>query len=436
MNIKNIFHITAAAFITGCATVKTPETSALFEKRVDPESGVVAYKLRTGIISENQQSAYFTFDSMTADGRFLLVMTSNNEFTNPKVSNGMALVDFKQDKIFDLKIRRTIPWLDVNTAQLWYIRKGPDGSYKGSAICRRDLRIDPLKDIVETPIPEEIFAKGKEVKYLSTHITLTKNRRKAFIAFNIDDIYEQGMVDFDTGKFESWGTCPFYANHDQLNPADDTLAMVAWEDCWITQDALDFQKKTGWYPRIWLCRPDGTRTLQPSRIINNATHERWAADGKGFYFCAPGPEGGSGVIYQDLKTGNQECVCPKKCLHASMTADLKYVAFDCGRKSQKFYRGRPYEIGFWNRATRRGVLVQSPGEALTTPDKPSKLHPDGHPTFVCGDRYIVWTILNSDGHMDLALAPVKPLIERTSNPKKDDKAVFTAELKGRKEVWP
>ena len=100
MNIKNMFHITAAAFITGCATVKTPETSALFEKRVDPESGVVAYKLRTGIISENQQSAYFTFDSMTADGRFLLVMTSNNEFTNPKVSNGMALVDFKQDKIF------------------------------------------------------------------------------------------------------------------------------------------------------------------------------------------------------------------------------------------------------------------------------------------------------------------------------------------------
>ena len=426
-----------ALSLAGCRTMKTPETSALFEPRVDPETGVLAYRLKPGIIADNQQSAYFTFDSMTADGRFLVFMTSRNEFRNDDVAAGMAMVDFLRDEVIDLKMHRTIPWLDVNTAQLWYVRKGPDGSYKGGAICRRDLRTDPLADIVECPIPPEVFAKGKTLKDFSTHITLTRNRRKAFVAMHIDDTFEQGMVNFDTGRWESWGTTEFYANHDQLNPADDTLAMIAWEDCWITEDAIAFQKKTGWYPRIWLCRPDGTRTLQPSKIINNATHERWAADGKGFYFCAPGPERGSGVIYQDLATGRQECVCPRKSLHASMTADLKYVAFDCGRKYPRFYRGRPYEVGFWNREARRGILVQSPGEALTTEDRQSSLHPDGHPTFVGNDRYIVWTILNSDGHMDLALAPVAPLVERTANPKAGDKAVFTASLrKGIKEVAP
>ena len=51
---------------------------------------------------------------------------------------------------------------------------------------------------------------------------------------------------------------------------------------------------------------------------------------------------------------------------------------------------------------------------MCTKNAESNLHPDPHPQFVCGDRYVVCTINNADGHMDLAVTPVPQLIEMTS----------------------
>jgi hypothetical protein len=50
--------------------MKTPETSKHFRKYTDLVSGAVSYILETRI-AENQQSFYFTHNSMTDDGRFL-----------------------------------------------------------------------------------------------------------------------------------------------------------------------------------------------------------------------------------------------------------------------------------------------------------------------------------------------------------------------------
>ena len=293
-----------------------------------------------------------------------------------------------------------------------------------------------MKDVVECEIPPEIFVGVTNEHYLTTHITLTRDRRKAFVALHMDDRFEQGTIDFGTGRWEKWGETPFYANHDQLCPADDNLALVAWEECWKTPDARAFMRTRGWYPRLWLLRRDGTRELVPSRIINNATHERWTQDGKGFYFCAPGSVGGSGVIYHDLATGSQECVCPRRCMHATMTRDGKYVVYDNYETSPKYFRGRAFEIGFWDRFARRGIFVQPMGEALATAEKPSILHPDGHPTFVGHDRYIVWTVTHADGHMDLALAPVGQLAARTAKENSADAALFTGELSSGVEALP
>ena len=60
--------------------IKTPETSKLFEKRVDSISGVVSYALKYGAPDDNRQSLYFVTKSMTEDGRFLVFMyTEGNE---------------------------------------------------------------------------------------------------------------------------------------------------------------------------------------------------------------------------------------------------------------------------------------------------------------------------------------------------------------------
>ena len=423
--------------------MKAPETSRLFDRHVDPQNGVVSYRLKSGLADENQQSTYFTADSMTEDGRFLVFNACKNEFTHPelapltraKLGRRTVVVDFAKDGIVDFGIDMGIPFVDVKTDQLWYVRKN-GGTLRGGAICRRDLKSDPMKDVVECEIPPEIFVGVTNEHYLTTHITLTRDRRRAFVAMHMDGRFEQGTINFDTGRWEKWGETPFYANHDQLNPADDNLALVAWEDCWKTPDARAFMRERGWYPRLWLLRSDGSREFVPSRIINNATHERWAHDGKGFYFCAPGLEGGSGVMYHDLATGRQECVCPRRCMHATMTRDGKYVVYDNYETSPKYFRGRAFEIGFWNRSARRGIFVQPMGEALATAEKPSILHPDGHPTFVGCDRYIVWTVTHADGHMDLALAPVEQLAARTAKENSADAALFTGELSSGVEALP
>ena len=45
--------------------MSTPETSKLFVRNVDKDTGVVSYILKPGLVSHNQQSLYFTAKSMT-----------------------------------------------------------------------------------------------------------------------------------------------------------------------------------------------------------------------------------------------------------------------------------------------------------------------------------------------------------------------------------
>lgn len=145
----------------------------------------------------------------------------------------------------------------------------------------------------------------------------------------------------------------------------------------------------------------------PAKAKNTASHEKWAADGKGFYWC------GRGVWYHDLATGEQTNLVPFRASHATMTADRRYVTFDhpagnCG------YRGQPWKVAFWDVVLSKGVWIVSDLPAHNTPENPSELHPDPHPKFVCRDRYIVSTVNHGDGRMDVAVTPVAPLAALTA----------------------
>ena len=418
-----------------------PENSRHFIKRVEPRTGVVSYLLKPGLIDETQQHVYFTTKTLTSDGRFLFLYASQNEFAHPELDENLsrdrrrdllnqrsALIDLATDAVYpDFKTLAKpkamgIPFIDPDTDQLWYIRKN-NGKFRGGAVCRRDLKIDPMKDIVECRIPDEIFTGVTNEYFLSTHLTLTKNRRKAFVTTRLDDRYEQGMINFDTGRFESWGTTPFFADHDQLNPVDESLAMIAWENCW-EGPGLAYQRRTGWYPRIWLVHSNGDHEMIPTRIVNRSTHEGWTADGKGFYCClCATPDGRRGVLYHDLATGDQSLLCPDAASHASLTRDARYVVYD-RYDPERDFSGGPFEIRLWDRKTNRGIVVQPMCEPLTLTGRKSVLHPHGHPTFVGDDRYIVWSTLNADGHIDLMLAPVAQFIARTEKGDPNDKALF------------
>ena len=162
---------------------------------------------------------------------------------------------------------------------------------------------------------------------------------------------------------------------------------------------------------MWLVYPDGRREMQPSRIPNHnyATHEHWAEDGKGFYWCA------SGVHYQNLATGEQETICPWRAAHATMSADNRLVTFDMS--VGKWYRGCQWQVGFWNRDAKQGVYIHSVRPKLCDDDGGWHDHPDPHPAFVCKDKYILCTMNGDDHRMNLSLTPVAPLVVQTQ--KKD-----------------
>ena len=416
------------------AGMKTPETSKLFVKYVDPESKVTSYMLKPGIVSENQQSMYFNVKSMTDDGRFMVVHCSANEYTGDgkgtkktkvqrtKCFNGLAVINFMKDEIIKLdggRMNGFCTRLDTTYDRLYYVRKTKNQA--DDAICRRDLLGDPGKEIEVCKIPYELHH-GSNVMYYCTHLTLNGARNKAFLESKLgsgtwdgkrqpDDIYVQGVVDLETGKYESWGSTDFFCNHGQFNPKRDDLALCAWEHLYM-EDGQAYIKKTGLFPRLWLLRADGSKEMIPARRTNYATHEIWDEDGTGFAWC------GGGVYHHDLATSRQELYCPCHAQHATLSADRSLVVYD--EHIGGWWRGAPWRVGFWNRETERNVFIYSTRPALggsTGKDNESRLHPDAHPQFVCNDRYIVSTFNNLDGHMDFLVTPVKPLTEMTRREK-------------------
>ena len=412
---------TLATTLLLSAGAATPETSRNFVKFVDPESKAVSYLLKPGQFAFNQQSIYFTTQSMTDDGRFLIFDGSNDERDKPaNHSKHVWFVDFLTDEVHHLAvIGGKIPFLDVKTGELYWI--------DGSGVHKRDLRTGGKTDILVCPLPPELISKNKPNKTrYCTHLTLTADRTQAFLDVDIDGKYIQGMLNLKTGKWTQWTDADFCCNHGQINPANDRLALVAMEYAsTMTLPELGRERLPGeklrcppyvtniWrprdtvYPRLWLCEP-GRKTMIPPALFNYATHENFTADGKAFYYCA------KGVVLCDLASRRQWRVNPISTQHATMSADLRYVTGDCSRDG--WYRGCAWTCMFWNRDTHRGMYIFSKRPRLNPREDESKLHPDPHPQFVAKDRYIVSTMIGEDHRMNLCVTPVAPLIAATSDP--------------------
>ena len=111
----------AVLLAVSCQGIKTPETSSLFEPRVDPESGVVSYALKYGAPDDNKQSIYFTSKSMTNDGRFLVFWYNEGNERKPEGAGArhQMLADLKLDKVFDLGLSTMTPYDQSRLYGLW-----------------------------------------------------------------------------------------------------------------------------------------------------------------------------------------------------------------------------------------------------------------------------------------------------------------------------
>lgn len=396
--VVSTFALFGRAAEPAAPAVHTPETSKLFRKYVEPVSGVVSYILESRVAA-NQQSLYFTQKSMTEDGRFIVFDVSGGERGNQK---SFALADLLKDEVRPLEIRGSIPFLDTESAVLYWFE--PDGLYT------LNLRADVPAKERRCEIPAQLKAEGSNVLSYATHVTLTPDRAQVFMDARVDDRFIQGLLDIKSGRFEKWGEESVCVNHGQVNPVNGRLALCAHETRWTGTDKVEhaIQNVDGVYPRLLLVEPGGKRRMIPP-MNNYATHERWADDGQGFYYCSSGKE--YGVIYCDLASGRQERLAPVHAAHATMTRDRRYFTYDYS--VGPWYRGCAWQVGFYNAATKKALFLYAGRPAYNTQDKPSKLHPDPHPQFVCGEKYIICTINRGDGRMDLSVTPVAPLVEQT-----------------------
>lgn len=398
--------------------LKTPATSRLFEPVIDPLSGVTTHLLKTDLAQWNAQTLYFTSPTYSADGRFLLFLASDDEFKVRSVPRKIMLIDFLKDEIVDLGIKYDRgPLLDSKTDSLYYFNR------MRLMFCRRDLLVDPLKEIDVVAVPKEFGELGKGDS-LFTHITLTTDRSKIWCDCHVGSRYFQGLLDIPTGAFEKWAETKFLCNHGQINPVRDDLALCAWECAKFKSVAelTDEERKTvkvdasgvttnvkrpaDWtYPRLQLfVRGKGSPTTIPSTFGNYATHEWWARDGKGFIFCSGGE-----VIYHDLASGKQRSLCSHGGTHATLTSDNRYVTFDAGFRGSA--RGKPFAVGLCAAEKDQVVWIRPYTGRYCDDGDQSKIHPDTHPHFSADDRWVVWTWL--DPHrMRVAVTEVAPIARR------------------------
>lgn len=381
-----------------CCGFKTPETSSLFDRCTDPETGVVSYVLKPGIIDYNQQGFYFVNKSMTDDGRFLLFQTCADWYEGEPALKTYAVIDFEQDKAYSLGIecRHGLGYLDVKANKFYY-------ATKSKKICCRDLNSDPMKEIFLCNIPKELTEEGK-LKMFCTHMTLTPDRKFLFADTRVDDRFLQGLINLETGEYVPWCETDFYINHGQMNPVRDDIALCAFEGRWTDKYGVSYwiRDVKGPYPRLQLFRPGQKPQMVPS-MTGYATHECWTNDGKGFYWCS------NGVVLCDLETGKQEKVSPYGD-HAKISDDLRYVVSDI--RIAKFYRGEGWKLYFHDRQTGKGIFICSMMPPSSPETKPSKIHPDPHPSFVCNDKYIVYTKTAWGHRVNLAITPVQEVIDR------------------------
>ena len=406
--------LVAAAALSCGAGRAAIETSPLFEKVDDPVSGVVSYSLKYGAPDDNRQSIYFTAKSITDDGRYLVFWyTKGNETKGIDGVRMTMLADLETGKVTPLSPRddMVIPFVETKENYLVYGSPAADGFWRVNFA-------DPEHPVKLCDRPKALEDSGKPVRYY-THLTLTRDRRKAFLDAVVEspdgiftpantDVkrrFVQGLLTLETGDFELWGETPFLCNHGQINPARDDLAMAAWEYCW-RGEGKKFRAETGVYPRMWFFEK-GRRSLVAPAEGMSASHEMWDDDGRGHYWC------GTGVWHRDLSTGKIECWSDQTAAHANASPDNKYLVYDHATNG-KSWRGCGWIVTFFNRETLKRVDIYSAREPLNPKDRPSTLHPDPHPHFVMNGRYVVSTACNGDGHMDLYVTPVEQLVAMTA----------------------
>ena len=403
-----------------------------FDKYVDPVSGVVSYWFKSELKEfpdkYNTQSTYYLTKSMTDDLRFCYFFVSTKEKDGRLPTERSARIfDFKERKLYTFPgTDGCYPYLDNKTDVLYYFEMNPakNGVRDGGRFWKRDLLNAPKSPVQLASLPKAVAPTGCYVNRALSHITLTQDKQWVFLDSWVNDRFIQGMLNIYTGEWDEWSrnNNEKHLTHGQINPKNDKevfLAMDSWDDSQGVHHSIDsfYDKEKDVFPKIHIMSPDGSyRIIDPRDASNNnnnyVTHCMWHYDGDHLYWCA------SGVNIRNVRTGKHEYPYQKRATHCNLTYDMKYITLDndqlAGDGDFDGWRGGRWRVTFFNRETGKSVDLITESPAITTKDKPSRIHPDPHPHFVCNDKYIVCTMADKTGYLRWSITPVDQLIRLTS----------------------
>jgi len=404
------------AMMSVAPVLKTPETSACFEKFTDPVSGTVSYLLKPGLSGHNQQSLYYTQKAMTDDGRFLVFVVSPDEAEEKYFRRQhLAILDFLSDRITvldDFRAGTTTPYLDVQTDELFYL----DRYSEDRSLWKRSLLGDMKQPVKVCAFPESAAKLGAKIGSLYTHLTRTADGKGFFLDLQVrvkdaptkedrEMLSVLGVLDAGTGTFTEWYRNPYTVRHAAANPRRANVAL-ALEPYWETRKEVHDCGKEGVCRRLLLLSPGKSELIvgqvppggkPPVHVV----HTEWTADGSGIYWCSYD----NGVILHNIDTGKEEVLMSEnRAVHCEMTDDNRYIVFDQSAGVRQF-RGQSWKVGFYDRQTRKTSWIYTRSPELMTPEKPSGLHPDPHPNFAMNGRYAICTMNVKPHQLSVLVTP-------------------------------
>lgn len=376
----------------------TPETSRLFEKRINTQNGAVHYVLtyREAIY---QQGFYFVNNSMTTDGRYLWFYASYPPMHSARCRM-LGFIDFEEDSLNicnDALFNEASPWVNPDTGEVFFtwenkiFKRKPDKNSHSEAVFQ-------LKS-------------SRITNNISTHLTpLDSNCTKFLLDIREgNNEFTIGVANLTTGEFEEWYKPPFHMNHGQINPKNPDMALCAYDGYtdietgefkWIPTNA------DGVYERLWTVERNGNATLYKP-IGEMPSHEWWSHDGKKIYYVSK-----AGINFKNIENGEHKTVHKCNPWHAHTTKDESLYVYDetVPNKYGKWFRGCPSAVRLFNKKTGKVTdIVSRMSENNWSPDNQCNYHIDPHPRFSENEKYIIFTTSN-EGGADLAIANVEEIL--------------------------
>ncbi len=378
--------------------MKTPETSSLFEKRINEKSGVEYYVL-TKRVAPYQQGFYFVNNSLSNDGQYLWFYCA---FPPVPINQRMlGVVDFEADDVYLLPETSgvgTSPYIDAETGDVYFITN--------KQLFRRGAAKNAKVEHLATINLPGIYASA-------SHLTPSPDKTEFYVEARVDNHrFFVGSLNIKNGEFTKWAESDFMLNHSQFNPVNPNLSLCAYdyytdivtgENCCIPTD------ENGVYQRLWLIERNGKKTnFAPNN--NYATHEWWSADGKKIYYVNH-----NGIQRINLETGEHENIHESDPWHAYSSKDESFYVFDevVYDRFKVWYRGCPANVKFYNAKTDKEIeIVTRMPENEFTPDNQCNYHIDPHPRISENEKYVIFTTTEL-GQPDVAMVSVDHLLEKT-----------------------